>query len=77
VRLTNIADLPSRGMIDEAAKIVAGQVVTDMDSGHDLISTIIDKSFLDDGKLMFESNFQTSDSNELGRNGSPVTFLRP
>ena len=73
----NIADLPSRGMIDEAAKIVAGQVVDDMDSGHDLIRTIIDKSFLDDGRLMFESNLQTSDSNDLGRNGSPVTFLKP
>ena len=52
----NLADLPSRGQVKEAADIINGRAVDDMDSDQTLVSRIIENCFLDDSQILFEAN---------------------
>ena len=64
----NLADLPSRGQVKEAADIINGRTVDDMDSDQTLVSKIIENCFLDDSQILFEAN-QTSDEVFWGKAG--------
>ena len=64
----NLADLPSRGQVKEAAAIIGGQIIFDMDDDPTLIAKILDNSILDDSCLLFETS-QTGDELVWGKTG--------
>ena len=64
----NLADLPSRGHVEEAATIIGGQIISDMDADPALIDEILQNSFLDDSGFLFETS-QTGDELVWGKTG--------
>ena len=64
----NVADLPSRGQVEEAAAIIGGQIVSDMDADPTLIDEILENSILDDRRTLFETS-QTGDELVWGKTG--------
>ena len=64
----NLADLPSRGHVEEAATIIGGQIISDMDADPELIDEILQNSFLDDSGFLFETT-QTGDELVWGKTG--------
>ena len=64
----NLADLPSRGHVEEAAAIIGGQIISDMDADPALIDEILQNSFLDDSGFLFETS-QTGDELVWGKTG--------
>ncbi len=72
----NLADLPSRGQVKEAADFIKGGIVSDMDADQTLTAKILDNHILDDICFLFEAS-QTGDELVWGKNGSRVIILKP